>query len=1253
MKKINITINNKAYEVDPGKTIYQIVRDHKIDRIPTLCHEDRLEPYGSCFVCVVEVEGTAKMFPSCSTKPWPDMKIHTNSEKVIKARKTALELIFSNHYADCIGPCTDNCPASVDAQTYIALISMGKYDEALQLIKKTNPFPLSIGRICVRDCESVCRRCIIDEPVAINFLKRFVADLDLKDMWTPRIDKETGKKIAIIGGGPSGLTCAYYLRLKGHSVKVFEKLPKLGGMLRYGIPEYRLPKDVLDKEIRWILNTGIEAVCNTELGKDFTLDSLREADGFDSVYIAVGAQNGSSMRIEHEDETKGIVRGVEFLRECQLKGNPPIKGTVIVVGGGNTAIDAARTILRCGADKVKLVYRRSIKEMPAHQAEVKAAMEEGVEMNFLTNPKRLIRDGNRLKSIECLKMELIKDKKGGRPRPVPMEGSEFNIDCSLCISAIGQSVDTTFNNSPSQCKLANWGTLIVDKNTFETSVKGVFSGGDAITGPLTAVTAIGHGRKAADVISSYVLEGEAKPPKKKFYSFKHNLCEVSQTELADEKKIKREKMPEMPLKEREGSFEEVELGFSQHQVQNETFRCLECGCSEYYDCVLRKYGDEYQVDIKDYIGETRKYKVDNRHPFITLDANKCINCGRCIRTCSEMLKVSALGFVYRGFQSVAKPAMETSLLETNCISCGNCIDACPTGAINEKFPYKVVGTLPKEDHESICNFCSLGCTINYRKVSDDIYYVSNVPNEKIVKSHNQGYLCVKGRFGARHFNDIDRVLKPAIKQDGKQKSVILKEAIKVTSDRINDLINKYGPQSIGVFASPKLSNEELYLIGKLARKGIKTNQIGSFSNLLSGLLTENIDTSIGISVSTTNFEELKASDVVVTFNTSFNEENHIIAQKIKTAKKQGARIIEINSNETQLTKFADLWVDTKRGTNTVLFNGLIREVIKGGNFDSAIKDKIDKFSQLKNLTQEFDIKEIKRLCGISVESYDKFLDYLLNKKHNITFICNVDNLKEKAQNDIDGVINFLMLTGRIGKKSNGLIVLRDFSNSAGLMDMGISSRYLPGFVTVDEQEEIMRISQVWNTDLSSVFTGTDLSFDSIKEDIKGVLVFGENPYSNIESLKALLGIEFLMVCDVFHSETTREADVVLPMANHLEKSGTFTTCERRVQYKDRMNTPKTGSDNLTLINKLFDNPSQGNLQEILFEEIKEVNRYYQDCKIGDYWGKELFKEGYANKIKKPAFSIYSTSTRSYKQKDESILISEKYFKTKIKGKLML
>ncbi|MBI2419571.1 MAG: FAD-dependent oxidoreductase, partial [Ignavibacteriales bacterium] len=456
MENITLTINGTLIETIPGKTILEVIREQKLDNIPTLFDDKRLEHYTSCFLCVVEAEGLEKLIPSCSTKVTGGMKIHTNSKKVRESRKTALELLMSNHYADCVGPCTDNCPAGVDAQTYISLISHGDYTDALKLVKERNPLPLSICRVCVRDCELACRRNLIDEPVAVNSLKRFIADYDAKAMWAPDVKPGNGFRVAIVGSGPAGLTAAYYLTIEGYQVTIFEKYAEPGGMLRYGIPEYRLPKKILDEEIHWMQNLGVTIKTGTALGTDFSLQDLRD-EGFQAIFLAVGAHKASKLGLAGEEGVAGIYRGIDFLRDVELGITPKLCGTVIVVGGGNTAIDAARTALRCGAEKVQIVYRRSIKEMPAHPEEISAAQSEGVEILFLTNPQKLITEGNMVKGIECLTMRLEETKPGERPRPVPVEGSEFIVPCSFLISAIGQNVDTAFAQNESTLALAKWG----------------------------------------------------------------------------------------------------------------------------------------------------------------------------------------------------------------------------------------------------------------------------------------------------------------------------------------------------------------------------------------------------------------------------------------------------------------------------------------------------------------------------------------------------------------------------------------------------------------------------------------------------------------------------------------------------------------------------------------------------------------------------------------------------------------------------
>ncbi|RJP70989.1 MAG: 4Fe-4S dicluster domain-containing protein [Ignavibacteriales bacterium] len=1251
MENIKVTINGKEFETTNDKTILEVVNENKVDNIPTLCEDKRLEHYTSCFLCVVEVEGLNRLIPSCSTKVINGMKIKTRSEAVLKSRKTALELLMSNHYADCIGPCTNNCPAGVDAQTYIALISMGKYKEALKLVKQNNPLPLSIGRVCVRDCEKDCRRNYVDEPVSVNALKRFVADLDSINKWIPELKPKRNKKVAVIGSGPAGLTCAYFLTLDGNDVTIFEKLPELGGMLRYGIPEYRLPKNILDTEINWILDLGVKVKTNVELGKDFCLDDLK-AQGFESVFIGVGAHKATKLGLDGEEKTVGVFRGIDFLREITFNQNKTLNGIVIVVGGGNTAIDAARTALRCGADQVKIVYRRSINEMPAAKEEIEAAQHEGVEILFLTNPKSLVVENEKLKGIECLKMQLEETKPGERPRPVPVAGSEFIINCDHIISAIGQAVDTSFVQKDKNIGLEKWGTISVNKDTLETSFPGIFAGGDDVTGPLTAISSIAQGKKAAYAIMNYLETGEAKKSDFKFYSLKHKLHKLTDREFEQYKKIPREKIAEIPLSER-NNFCEVELGINEDQSLQETERCLECGCSEYADCTLRKYCDEYQVDVSEFIGETRKYMVDGRHPFILLDSNKCINCGKCVRTCSEILKVSALGFVYRGFKSIVKPAMEKALSETNCIACGNCIDVCPTGAIAEKYPFKLLGTLPKENIETVCNFCSIGCKVNFKKITNDIFYVSN-STEEIKETHNKGFLCSKGRFGHRYLLQKNRILTPQIKQNGLYSNVDENAALKYTAYKLKEIIREYGKESVAVFASPKLSNEELYLLQKFARIGIGNNNIHSFSNMLYGLELNSLDDSVGFTSSTIDSGKLEKADVIVVINSNLSEENLVMELKIKAAQKRGAKVILINSSEIKLTRQADLWIDSKKGTNTSLLNAMMKQLLDDGKIDNSfISSRTEKFEEFRQSIDELKIQNALDISGVSKDKFAACLQLLSNPDLNIIFIYNIDSTADKSLNDLQAVNNFLLMTGRVGKENNGIILLREFNNSAGLMDMGVIPDYLPGFVKASDKDEVERIGRFWNHNLNENFVPVNLLSKLKRGEIKAALIFGEDPLSHSSNSRYLNNLELLVVSDSFHTATTAEADVILPASTHIEQTGTYTNCDNITQRSNKVVDSLNMFANWEIIKMLssqFSDQFNHKSIEDVFAEIKSVNRFYNYSEAGKFWMDNFFTNGFTKQ--KLNFQNYDINLSTFDPVKPAIHYQENYYFKNIKMQLM-
>ena len=699
MPKVAFTLNGRKVEVEAGTTILEAAEQQGI-KVPTLCHDSRLKPTAACRLCLVEVEKARGPMPACATPVTENMVVRTTSDDLSSMRRMALELLLSDHYGDCTAPCKLTCPAGIDIQGYIALIANGNYREALALIKDSNPLPLVCGRVCPRFCETKCRRNRVDEPVAINSLKRFVADYDMnsENPYLPEPKPATGRRVAIIGGGPAGLTAAYYLGLEGHTITILEASPDLGGMLRYGIPEYRLPKAVLDKEIATITRLCHKVRCNVSLGIDFTIESLKK-EGYEAIFIALGAQANQKMRIEGED-LPGVISGIEFLRDVTLGKRVALGDKVAVIGGGNTAMDVARTALRLGVAEVNVVYRRSKVEMPANAEEIEQAEEEGGRFQFLTAPvKAGARDG-KVASMECIKMALGEPDSSGRRRPEPISGSEFTMEVDNIIAAIGQALDNPNLDQDSQIELTKRNYISVNEETMAASVAGVFSGGDCTSGPATAVEAIGAGRRAAQSINKYLSGRPVVPDVKPYNCSKGEMDDIDPTDFADVERIARTKQAILDPEERKKSFTEIEFALSEEMALKEAARCLGCGCQAAVDCKLRELATEYQVNDAHYAGAKRHLPInENEHPLIYRDQNKCILCGRCIRICNEIKGLSVFGFVGRGFETRVEPTLGMPLSETSCDSCGLCVSTCPTGALTEKAPQP--DTEPQEQEDAV------------------------------------------------------------------------------------------------------------------------------------------------------------------------------------------------------------------------------------------------------------------------------------------------------------------------------------------------------------------------------------------------------------------------------------------------------------------------------------------------------------------------------------------------------------------------
>jgi formate dehydrogenase major subunit len=661
--------------VEAGTTVLEAAGRLGI-RIPTLCFVRALEPAASCFMCAVQIEGRANLSPSCALPVSEGMRVTTNSDDVRSARKMALELLLSDHAGDCVAPCQARCPAGLDIAGFVYELANGNPASSLEVILETLALPGSLGRICPRLCERGCRRCDLDEGLAIASLHRYPADLERMKTrpFVPSRAAPSGKRVAIVGAGPAGLTAAFYLQQKGHDCTIHDAQTEAGGMLRYGIPAYRLPRHALAAEIEAIRKLGAQFRMNSRWGNDFTLDDLRKSN--DAVFLAIGAWKSQRLRCEGDQLA---LSGIGLLEQVATGKTPSLGDKVIVVGGGNTAMDAARTAVRLGAASVRILYRRTRQEMPCLMEEVEAAELEGVEIDYLVAPVRLEqRKGELL--LTCQRMTLGEPDDSGRRRPIPEPGSEFPVECSTAIAAIGQSVDTSLAQRES-LETTGWG-ISCDPKTLATDLPGVFAGGDAVLGADLAVRAVAAGRIAAESIDQF-LNGNPVTGSKTLTSVE--MRAVSDDERAAIfREIERSPRPRPAMIEesrRLTSFDEIDLGLSEAQVRTESRRCMTCGCRKAGNCVMRQYATEYQADPYRFAGERRQFSQDTTHPDIIYEPGKCIMCDACVQIAAAAGEAVGLTTVGRGFQVAMGVPFGGPLSEGLKKAAEQAVKACPTGAL--------------------------------------------------------------------------------------------------------------------------------------------------------------------------------------------------------------------------------------------------------------------------------------------------------------------------------------------------------------------------------------------------------------------------------------------------------------------------------------------------------------------------------------------------------------------------------------------
>lgn len=998
MKEFRLNIDGKEVIGLPSQTILDVAKANGID-IPTLCFDERTEIYGACGLCVVEVEGNPKLVKACATDIAPGMVVKTNTDRVLESRKTNLELLLSNHKGDCRPPCALACPAGTDCQGYVGLIANGQYEEALELIKDNIPLPAAIGRVCPHPCETECRRGLIEEPVSIAWHKRFAADMDLAsgNPFIPEIEEETEKSVGIIGGGPYGLSLAYFLRSKGHAVTIFEAMPKAGGMLRYGIPEYRLPNEILDMEIATIEDMGVEIITDTKIGVDIEFESLREE--FDAIAIGIGAWVSTGVGVKGED-ADGVIGGIDILRKVVRNEEISLGKNVAIVGGGNTAMDACRTAVRLGAENVYNVYRRTKDEMPADEIEIIEGEEEGVIFKNLRNPLEIKTDKDgHVKEMVLQVMELGEPDESGRRRPMAVKGKKETLKVDNVILAIGQAVEP---KGLKGIKLTKKKGIIYDKDTFMTNIPGVFAGGDCGNDKISiAVESIADAKKASAVIDAYLFGEEIKYEPE--YVVERD--DITEKTFEDRERQCRPEMSELTPEQRKDNFTEVVKGYTPEQAEEDAMRCLECGCGDYFECKLIDFANEYDVKPDRFAGDINAIEFEDDHPFIIRDPNKCILCGLCVRACDEVMGIGALGLVNRGFDTIVKPTLEKPLVDSGCVSCGQCVSVCPTGALQERLTIPKSVPLDTVETDTTCPYCSVGCSITLETYGNML--IKSTPDKNGVV--NKGLLCGKGRFGFDCAEMEGKLVEPLIKMDGQLQIGSYYDAFVMTAKKMQSVIAKYGKDAAAIAVSDRFTNEEAYAIKALA--DTMGTKIFSFNNRENGM-----EKVIGVNASPNAIDELLSTEValVVGFDTV---DNPVIELKLKQAAEAGVKVVLINPEDMhQHFGFAEKVIYTK---NT---NKFLKEIAKA----VVESDNVVKASGFKAYAADLD--KVK----VSQKAADVADLYINAKKAMIVFQQN------NVTTDTATLLTDIAVTsGHIGSARDGILQVKAKNNSQGLVDMGI------------------------------------------------------------------------------------------------------------------------------------------------------------------------------------------------------------------------